>query len=81
MTKTPLTAREAIATYLSADYADMENDHRYQSTRTSIPVYSFGNSYFCSPSATQKLPRGFDWRAAGTVTVRGVSRDIYRAGE
>jgi hypothetical protein len=55
-------AKEIIAFVTGQDYDDME-DMRYQSTRTSIPVYTIGNEYFCCPTARQKLPKGeYDWK-------------------
>jgi hypothetical protein len=69
-----ITAREAIATYVGYDFAEIE-DYRYQPTRTAIPVYAIGDAYYCAPTARQKLPGGWAWKAAATV----LGRDIYAA--
>jgi hypothetical protein len=40
--------RRAIAMFLGEDEAEVENEHRYQPTRTPCPVYSVGNDYYAA---------------------------------
>lgn len=61
MAETRKTGAEIIAFVTGQDFADMK-ENRYQSTRTSIPVYTIGSSYYCCPTLNEKqLPKDFDW--------------------
>lgn len=70
-----ISTKEVIATAVSYDMAEIE-EYRYQSTRTSIPVYAIGDEYLCAPTRAQKLPKGWNWKARGTY----LGRDVYTAG-
>lgn len=61
MTERPRSSAEIIAFVTGQDFADMK-ENRYQSTRTIMPIYTVGSSYYCCPTVNQKqLPKGFDW--------------------
>lgn len=70
-----ISTKEIIATAVSYDMAEIE-EYRYQSTRTSIPVYAIGDEYLCAPTSSQKLPKGWNWRVRGVV----LGRTVYTAG-
>ena len=53
------SVRLAIATYFNMDSACVEDDHRYQPTRTPCAVYSMGNDYFTAAPIGKK-PKGSD---------------------
>lgn len=68
-------ANEIIGFHLSWDMADVSAG-RYQSTRYSSPgVYVCGEDYFCCPSGSQKLPKGWNWQKVGEY----YGRTVYRA--
>ena len=62
---TRFSVREAIATFFNADIATVEEEHRYQPTRTPCPVYATGNDYFTATRIGTK-PRGSDNARQGT---------------
>ena len=66
-----ITAREAIATHLGYDYAEME-DYRYQPTRTTVPVYAVREAYYCAPTSRQAPPIGWRWGQCATVLNRAI---------
>jgi hypothetical protein len=66
------TAAERIATHLWTDIADVR-EGRYHYGRTSCPVYTYGNNYYCSPS-TGKPPGDWEWELVGTEFGKGVYR-------
>ncbi len=41
------TSKQALATHLGMDFADMEH-YRYRGRVQTIPVYAVGNEYYCS---------------------------------
>ena len=47
--------RLAIAESFGIDSADVENDHRYQDTRTPCAVYTFGNGYYTATNSPTTL--------------------------
>lgn len=47
------TKKEALATHWGCDIADLK-DCRYHAGRTSIPVYTSGNDYYCSTAGDGK---------------------------
>lgn len=53
-----MRANEIIAATFGWSVADI-NECRYQATRTSIPVYTSGEKYYCCPAVGQKCPKGF----------------------
>lgn len=57
------TAPEIIGFHLGWDIADVKYG-RYQ-RYASPAVYVCGNSYFCVPTAAQKLPDDFEWNRVG----------------
>jgi len=58
------SVRIAIAESFGIDFADVENDHRYQDTRTPCAVYTFGNDYYTATNSLTKIPKGrsdYNW--------------------
>ena len=71
-----ISTKEVIATAVNYDMAEIE-EYRYQSTRTTLPVYAIGDHYYCAPRiAGARPPRGWKWSEFGTFC--GVK--VYRAG-
>lgn len=56
------TRKQALATYWGCDIAEVE-DYRYQPTKTSIPVYTSGDKYYCVTKNDKPATHrdGFDW--------------------
>ena len=54
-------ANEIIGETLGMNVNDV-TEYRYQSTRTSIPVYAIGDTYYCCPIAGRLPPKGWEWR-------------------
>jgi len=57
------TRRQAMAIYWGCDVSDV-NDCIYHPTRTSIPVYTSAENYFCVTKKNEKPAThrdGFDW--------------------
>lgn len=68
------TAPEIIGFHLGWDIQDVK-DGRYQ-RHDSPGVYVCANDYYCSPTASQKPPSGFnEWNKVGTY----YGRDVYKA--
>lgn len=69
------TAPEIIGTHLGWDMREV-SEGRYQ--RYSSPsVYVCGSDYYCSPTGSQKPPKGVsenEWLKVGTY----YERDVYR---
>lgn len=75
MTDKRRTAPEIIAFHFCSDIRDI-SDGRYQPTRYTAPaIYTVGEDYYCCPSGSQKLPKGFAWEKLATY----YGRDIYCA--
>lgn len=54
---------EALARHLDWDIADLR-DYRYHYGRTSVPVWSVGDTYYCVTKDSQKPARhrdGIEW--------------------
>lgn len=56
-------ANEIIGATLLLDVSEV-NEYRYQSTRTSAPVYAMSHGYYCCPTVGKKPPTGWRWRKA-----------------
>lgn len=54
--------RLAIATHFGMDVADVEDQHRYQPTRTPCAVYVTGNDYFTAAPIGKKPKGNDDWQ-------------------
>lgn len=52
------TTRLAIAEAFGFDFADIENDYRYQDTRTPCAVYTVGQGYYTATNSINKKPKG-----------------------
>lgn len=72
MNKIPrFTVRLAIAEAFGLDYADIENDYRYQDTRTPCAVYSICEGYFTATVSATKKPKGnkeYSWETVNPAT-------------
>lgn len=55
---TRFSVRLAIAYAFGFDYADIENDYRYQDTRTPCAVYTIGDGYYTATRSPDKKPKG-----------------------
>lgn len=58
--KEPMTRfsiRLAIAEAFGFDYADIENDHRYQYGHTPCPIYTVGEGYYTATKAPNIRPK------------------------
>lgn len=61
------SVREAIAEAFGLDFAEIENDYRYQAgvAYTPCPVYAIGDDYYTatkSPSVKPKEGNGYRWK-------------------
>lgn len=77
------TARQAIAIYFNCDVADVK-DCIYQPTRTSIPVYTNENKYYCACKVGRKPAThidGFkwDWKKANAKFIENYGWQIFEA--
>ena len=67
------TAPEIIAFHLFCDWNEIK-DGIYQRHRNPS-VYVYNDDYYCCPTAKQKLPSGFSWKAQSAYD----GRTVYRA--
>lgn len=56
-------ANEIIGGTLGMSLSEI-NEYRYQATRTTIPIYAVGNTYYCCPRQYQTPPKldGIKWQ-------------------
>lgn len=52
--------QEALAATLGMDVAELR-EYRYQPTRTAIPVYAIGDTYYCVSQTNPGNLNGMNW--------------------
>lgn len=78
------TPTEALATYLNVDLLDLK-DYRYQPSRTTKPIFTYGDDYLCAIKGKQKLPQSTQpnsdewfWEEIKSPYINGYGYSIYR---
>ena len=59
-----MTSREAIATHLGMDLAELK-EHHYQPGRWTRAVYSMEDGYYCAVEHNWQLPEPTRWQDGG----------------
>ena len=72
--KQRFSVRLAVATHLNEDVAGIEDERRYQPTRTPCPIYTVGNDYFTATGKNRRPQNvgGWNW-----VRVRSRATEMY----
>ncbi len=82
------TAREAMAQHLGWEYSELK-EYRYHAGRTSCPVYTTGNLYYCATKGNKKparyISRGIDqttqwtWEEVKEPYINGFGFKIWQS--